>query len=120
MSGSDGDTVKVTRMTWLCENALAEALATRNFGEVAKFDHLAVFGGLFLSGTAPDVDSSRLERLGDRIRSIQRNYSRRRSVNAPRHVRSTEAASNRVTKSTPANVAPYSNRTCLSATAEKF
>jgi hypothetical protein len=30
----------------LCENALAEALTTRDFGEVAVFGHLAVFGGL--------------------------------------------------------------------------
>ena len=33
--------------SWLCENALAEALTTRDFGEVAVFGHLAVFGGLF-------------------------------------------------------------------------
>jgi hypothetical protein len=31
----------------LCENAVAEALTTRDFGEVAVFDHLAVVGGLF-------------------------------------------------------------------------
>jgi len=29
---------------------LAEALTTRDFGEVAVFDHLAVFGGLFCLG----------------------------------------------------------------------
>jgi hypothetical protein len=32
--------------SWLCENALAEALTTRDFGEVAVFGHLAMFGGL--------------------------------------------------------------------------
>ena len=33
--------------SWLCANALAEALTTRDFGELAVFGHLAVFGGLF-------------------------------------------------------------------------
>src|SRR6266849_4815821 len=32
---------------WLCENALAEALTNRDFGELTVFGHLAVFGGLF-------------------------------------------------------------------------
>src|SRR5207248_10827518 len=32
--------------SWLCENALAEALTTRDFGAVAVFGHVAVFGGL--------------------------------------------------------------------------
>jgi hypothetical protein len=33
--------------SWLCENALAEALTNRDFGELTVFGHLAVFGGLF-------------------------------------------------------------------------
>jgi hypothetical protein len=45
--------------SWLCENALATALTTRDFGEVAVFDHLAVFGGLFC-----------LERLLTRIPAV--------------------------------------------------
>ena len=48
--------------SWLCENALAEALTTRDFGEVAVF-------GAFSVWNAPDADSSRLERLCDRIRA---------------------------------------------------
>jgi len=38
--------VYVLNGSWLCENALAEALTTRDFGEVAVFGHVAVFGGL--------------------------------------------------------------------------
>jgi hypothetical protein len=33
--------------SWLCENALAEGLTTRDFGEIAVFGHLAVFSGFF-------------------------------------------------------------------------
>jgi hypothetical protein len=54
---SDGNIFHMSLMgCWLCENALAEALTTRDFGEGAVFGHLAVFGGLF-----------RLERLLMRI-----------------------------------------------------
>src|SRR5262245_44891738 len=31
--------------SWLCQNALAEALRRGDFEEVAAFDHFAVFGG---------------------------------------------------------------------------
>jgi hypothetical protein len=39
-------TANVAVGSWLCENALAEALTTRDFGEVDVFGHLAMFGGL--------------------------------------------------------------------------
>lgn len=42
-----GSASNVSVGSWLCENALAEALTTRDFGGVAAFGHLAVFGGLF-------------------------------------------------------------------------
>ncbi len=44
--GSPG-AVNVAVGSWLCENALAEALTNRDFGELTVFGHLAVFGGLF-------------------------------------------------------------------------
>jgi hypothetical protein len=37
--------VDVRYGSWSCENALAEALTSRDFGEVAVFGHLAECGG---------------------------------------------------------------------------
>src|ERR1700716_4174396 len=48
--------------SWLCENALTEALRRRDFGEVAMHGHFSKISG-FLSGRAPDADSGHLGRL---------------------------------------------------------
>jgi hypothetical protein len=54
--------------SWSCENALAEALTPRDFGEVAMFGHLAKFRG-FSVWKAPDAVFNRLGWLCDRIRA---------------------------------------------------
>jgi len=36
----------------LCENALAEALTTRDFGEVAVFGHLAMVAAFFVENVS--------------------------------------------------------------------
>src|SRR3979411_347452 len=48
--------------SWLCENALTEALRRRDFGKVAMHGHFAKIS-VFLSGRAPDADSGHLGRL---------------------------------------------------------
>src|SRR3981081_3735219 len=48
--------------SWLCENALTEALRRRDFGKVAMHGHFSKISG-FLSGRAPDADSGHLGRL---------------------------------------------------------
>jgi hypothetical protein len=54
----------------LCENALAEAMTTRDFGEVAVFGYVAVFGGLLCLERSWRDEPKRLKMIEESIRVL--------------------------------------------------